>query len=56
MARARNIKPGFFTNDELGELSPLARLAFIGLWGQADFNGNMNCRGPEFQNIILSQK
>ena len=39
MARARNIKPQFFTNDELSELPPLARLLFIGLWTIADFKG-----------------
>lgn len=39
MARARNIKPSFFTNDELGELKPLARLLFIGLWTIADYKG-----------------
>lgn len=53
MARARNIKPGFFTNDELGELSPLARLAFIGLWSQADFNGNMKCKPKRLKVEIL---
>lgn len=39
MARARNIKPSFFTNDDLGELKPLARLLFIGLWTIADYKG-----------------
>ena len=39
MARARNIKPSFFTNDDLGELKPLARLLFIGLWAIADYKG-----------------
>lgn len=39
MARARNIKPSFFTNDELSELDPLARLLFIGMWTIADFKG-----------------
>jgi len=39
MARARNIKPSFFTNDELGEVNPLARLLFIGMWTIADFKG-----------------
>lgn len=53
MARARNIKPGFFTNDELGELSPLARLAFIGLWGQADFNGNLKYKPKRLKVEIL---
>ena len=31
MARARNIKPGFFTNDLLAELPFETRLLFIGL-------------------------
>ena len=39
MARARNIKPSFFTNDELAELEPLARLLFISLWTLADYKG-----------------
>lgn len=39
MARARNIKPSFFTNDELGDVNPLARLLFIGMWTIADFRG-----------------
>ncbi|ENW00178.1 hypothetical protein F938_00822 [Acinetobacter bereziniae LMG 1003 = CIP 70.12] len=39
MARARNIKPSFFTNDELSELDPLARLLFIGMWTVADHKG-----------------
>ena len=39
MARARNIKPAFFQNQELGELQPIDRLAFIGMWTIADFRG-----------------
>lgn len=39
MARARNIKPAFFQNEELGELLPIERLAFIGMWTIADFRG-----------------
>ena len=53
MARARNIKPGFFTNDDLGELAPLARLGFIGLWGQADFNGNMKYKPKRLKVEVL---
>ena len=53
MARARNIKPGFFTNDDLGDLSPLARLSFIGLWGQADFNGNMKYKPKRLKVEVL---
>lgn len=39
MARARNIKPGFFTNDELVELPFEVRSLFIGLWAIADREG-----------------
>lgn len=37
--RARNIKPAFFKNDELSELTITARLLFIGLWCYADRDG-----------------
>lgn len=41
MARARNIKFGFFTNDELVELPFETRLLFIGLWCIADREGRL---------------
>jgi len=41
MARSRNIKPGFFLNDTLGELPVEARLLFIGLWTLADREGRL---------------
>ena len=41
MARARNIKPGFFLNEELVELPFATRLLFIGLWTLADREGRM---------------
>lgn len=41
MARARSIKPGFFTNDSLVELSFSTRLLFIGLWTIADKEGRL---------------
>lgn len=41
MARARNIKPSFFTNDKLAECEPLARLLFAGLWTIADKEGRL---------------
>ncbi|WP_411686946.1 hypothetical protein [Acinetobacter indicus] len=44
MARARNIKPSFFTNDELVELEPIYRLLFIGLWLLADREGRLENR------------
>lgn len=39
MARIRSIKPDFFTDADLGELSPLHRLLFAGLWCLQDRNG-----------------
>ncbi|WP_233842194.1 hypothetical protein [Dyella sp. 2HG41-7] len=44
MARARNIKPGFFKNDRLAECQPLARILFAGLWCEADREGRMEDR------------
>jgi len=41
MARARNIKPGFFANEELVELPFATRLLFIGLWTLADREGRL---------------
>ena len=37
--RARNLKPGFFKNEELGELLFEERLLFAGLWCLADREG-----------------
>ena len=44
MSRARNIKPGFFTNEELAEIDPIGRLLFIGLWTLADREGRLEDR------------
>lgn len=44
MARARNIKPGFFKNEDLAELEAFDRLLFIGLWCLADREGRIEDR------------
>lgn len=44
MARARLLKPGFFTNEELCELPMAARLLFAGLWTLADREGRLDDR------------
>jgi hypothetical protein len=44
MARARNIKPGFFKNEELGGMPFGARLLFVGLWTLADRDGRLEDR------------
>jgi hypothetical protein len=41
MARARNIKPQFFKDADLSEVSRSARLLFVGLWTLADCEGRM---------------
>lgn len=53
MARTRSIKPGFFDNELLGCLSPLTRLLFIGLWGQADRAGRLEDRPRRLKKNIL---
>lgn len=53
MARSRNIKPGFFTNDELAEIEPLGRLTFIGLWTIADREGRLEDRPKKIKVEIL---
>ena len=44
MARSRNIKPGFFTNEDLVELDFSTRLLFAGLWTVADRAGRLQDR------------
>lgn len=44
MARARNLKPGFFKNEDLAECTVWARLCFAGLWLLADREGRLEDR------------
>ncbi|WP_339806133.1 hypothetical protein [uncultured Marinobacter sp.] len=44
MARARNLKPGFFVNEYLGTCDPLEALFFEGLWTLADRFGRLENR------------
>jgi len=53
MARTRNIKPGFFLNDVLGECHPPGRLLFPGLSGQEDRNGGAEYRPRRIKAEIL---
>jgi hypothetical protein len=41
MARIRTVKPEFWTDEKVVELSAFARLLFIGLWNFADDEGRM---------------
>jgi hypothetical protein len=52
MPRIRTIKPEYFTDDDLAALSPLARLAFIGLWTQADKAGRLEDRPRRLKALI----
>ncbi len=54
MPRSRNIKPSFFTNDELAEGNcPLGRLFFAGLWCHADYKGDLEWRPGRLKVQIL---
>lgn len=53
MARARNIKPAFFTNDELVELPMATRLLFIGLWTLADREGRLEDRPKKIKMEVF---
>lgn len=51
--RARNIKPGFFKNEQLAECSAFARLLFPGLWMMADRNGFLEYRPKRWKAEIF---
>ena len=53
MARARNIKPGFFKNEDLAECSVWARLLFPGLWMLADREGRIEDRPKRIKGEIF---
>lgn len=53
MSRSRIIKPGFFTNDRLAEVSPLGRILFAGLWTMADRKGRLEDRPKRIKAEIL---
>lgn len=51
--RARNIKPGFFSNDLLVELPFEIRLLFVGLWTVADKAGRLDDRPKKIKMLIF---
>jgi hypothetical protein len=53
MARARNVKPGFFINPELVELPFEFRLLFIGLWTLADREGRLEDRPKRIKMALF---
>ena len=53
MARARNIKPGFYANEDLAECSVWARYIFPGLWMLADREGRLEDRPKRIKGELL---
>jgi hypothetical protein len=53
MARARNIKFGFYENDDLAECSVWARYIYPGLWMLADRQGRLEYRPKKIKGELL---
>lgn len=53
MSRSRNIKPGFFKNEELSELPFEYRILFQGLWCEADREGRLEDRPKRIKAEIF---
>ncbi len=53
MPRARTLKPSFFSNVDLAELSPFHRLLFAGLWCWADREGRIEDRPKQIKGNIF---
>lgn len=53
MARARNLKPSFFTSEQVASCSPLARLLFAGLWCLADRAGKLRDRPRKIKAELM---
>ena len=51
--RARNLKPGFFKNEDLADCDPLARILFTGLWCMADRDGRLEFRPKRIKAEVL---
>jgi hypothetical protein len=53
MARARLLKPGFFSNEDLAEIGPLGQLLFAGLWTVADKAGRLDDRPKRIKAAVF---
>ncbi len=51
--RARNIKPGFFVNENLISMPPFPRLLFLGLWCMADREGRLEDRPTRIKYAVF---
>lgn len=52
--RIRNIKPGFWTNEDLADCTDRQNLLFIGLWMLADKNGCMEYRPRRIKGQLFA--
>lgn len=53
MPRTRDIRPGFFKNEDLADCDPFARLLFAGIWCWSDRNGVVEDRPRKLRAEIL---
>ena len=53
MEQMRNIKDLIFENDAMGELPPLTRLLFAGLWTMVDDKGRMEDNPRKIKKVIV---
>jgi hypothetical protein len=53
VARARNIKPSFFTSEQIADQCPMGRLLFIGLWTLADYKGDLEWKERTIKVQVL---
>ncbi len=49
----RMIKPEFFTDEDLGQLEPILRLFYVGLWCSADKEGRLEDRPIKLKTEIM---
>ncbi len=54
MARARNLKPGLYKNEDLAECSVWARYIFPGMWTLADRDGRLEDRPKRIKAELLA--
>ena len=53
MARIRTIKPDFWSDEKIVELTPWARLLFIGLWNFSDDEGRMPFSPKKIKMLVF---
>lgn len=56
MARARNIKPGLFENEILGQADPLLTILFVSLWCLADREGRLEDRPEKIRKFAFGYR